>query len=581
MMNCIINEIIEEWKIYYKSITNKDLFKKVRKILYTNYLNKKRQNSFGSIKRRCSIKTLGSDQKFEGDRIIKNYRKQNTTKKITKLVKKQKNLETTLNKKGISCSGNLKTANAIDIIMGEPPTNDDINNVEMNNKNLNITSDTCLDKLIKSENLLQDKVYIKEIKNDNLKPKKNTRSKKNPVVLRRNNKKQNKKVITVSNINEKLEFIKLGRKSVDKIKENIKIEDIQDMENDNICKNMEIIAGRKQINNDKENLSNLKECNKIENVIINEHSVNDKFKEATFELVNEEKEHMKKENVIEALKTLSSKTFSKASNLTCIDDKTTSLNCTSDYISNNEDKILQENIISGKSEIKPLKIKDIKKENDLLKKLFKKEKSKLEVKRNSVFLENKKDDFDVDKIIKQVFKKEKFSKSPIKQEFASKVDLKVLTDVKKKTNFTNVDIEKNLNEIKLENRKIELPRINKISQVVNENNKIYDVKSSKYIRDSPRSKNDLYKKVIDSQRKCISQNEYKSSTVIPHIKSDDEDSLLFIEPEYCKDANLTNIICKQNHEVLEEYFNLCNDINVEEIFPNIKDISNDSPNKWM
>lgn len=129
------------------------------------------------------------------------------------------------------------------------------------------------------------------------------------------------------------------------------------------------------------------------------------------------------------------------------------------------------------------------------------------------------------------------------------------------------------------NTKIYKPEVKfvneKNKEVKLQEKKIYDVKSSRFLKD-----NDLYKKVIDSQRKGLSQNEYKSSTIIPHIKSDEEDSLLFIEPLYSKDPELNSKVCKQDHKELEKYFNLCEDINVTEIFPNIKDITNDSPNKW-
>ena len=122
---------------------------------------------------------------------------------------------------------------------------------------------------------------------------------------------------------------------------------------------------------------------------------------------------------------------------------------------------------------------------------------------------------------------------------------------------------------------------NQMSSLQKQETHIYDVKSNKFIKDSLSVHHDLYKKVIDGQRKNVSQNEYKSSTIIPHIKSDDEDTLLFIEPSFVKDKYLNEKVRMQDHEELEMYFNICEEFNVLDVFGDIKDVTNNSPNKWV
>ncbi|KAK6090564.1 hypothetical protein P3W45_000287 [Vairimorpha bombi] len=571
MLKCIINEIIEEWKIYYKNVTNRALFMKVRRALYTNYLDKQRIKSLQMSRRRCSLIPLGDKEK-----------KNKKMGKNKKPSKKPKTFESVKNKRIRSASKKNNKNDALNIIMGEPLFNNisddedvqdredtdkenfnEVSNVpekKIDRPKKNIVPEKKIDRpkknivpdeIIENDKKLVSNDFIEEKDFKLSKGKKTLRPRKNSVVLKRNAKAN----ISMHDLNEKLEFIKLGRNSLSKKEEDLKID-----ENDN---NLVNITG---------------DLPKVLEVDI-QYSVTDNN---PIDIQNKIYKGIEKQPLPKKSNKISD-TFKKIE------------------IKEQPDKM---NKISDDLVINPPKVKDIKKENELLKKLFKKEKAKIEYKRNSVFLENKKEDLDVDKIIKQVFKKDKIMRAPIKPEFTTKINLKPkieirkpILDIKNPLEGPNSEIKKlthslenneinlidqNTNEIKLEERcKIDTSKLKKISHVFTENSKIYDVKFSKYIRDSPRSKNDLYKKVIDNQRRGISQNEYKSSTVIPHIKSDDEDSLLFIEPEYCKDPNINEKVCSQNHDILEEYFNVSEDINVEEIFPSIKDISNDSPNKWM
>ncbi|KAF9762111.1 hypothetical protein NGRA_2206 [Nosema granulosis] len=90
----------------------------------------------------------------------------------------------------------------------------------------------------------------------------------------------------------------------------------------------------------------------------------------------------------------------------------------------------------------------------------------------------------------------------------------------------------------------------------------------------------LYKQIIDKERfKSRSMmNSYKPKTTIPEMSSDDEDSYV---GSFIPEENLEELISKQNHEEIQKYFCSEMSIDIEMLFPNIQDVSNNSPNKWV
>ncbi|KAM0671272.1 hypothetical protein CWI42_090980 [Ordospora colligata] len=96
----------------------------------------------------------------------------------------------------------------------------------------------------------------------------------------------------------------------------------------------------------------------------------------------------------------------------------------------------------------------------------------------------------------------------------------------------------------------------------------------------------LYKKVIDNQLlKSVPVKEKhgdkKSKTYIPKVGDDDAiTDLNFVIPEFAKDPAINFKVKMQDHGVLERYFSNGHEIDVEVLFPHVKNVSNDSPNKW-
>jgi hypothetical protein len=121
--------------------------------------------------------------------------------------------------------------------------------------------------------------------------------------------------------------------------------------------------------------------------------------------------------------------------------------------------------------------------------------------------------------------------------------------------------------------------------------KVYDVGTNRFISESNlknvnlknlcRSplKDGLYKNIIDKERKSksrIGMNKFIPKTPVPEINSDEEENYSGLITEKEISEKLKN----QNHEEIEKYFNSELSIDIELLFPNIKEISNDSPNKW-
>jgi len=100
------------------------------------------------------------------------------------------------------------------------------------------------------------------------------------------------------------------------------------------------------------------------------------------------------------------------------------------------------------------------------------------------------------------------------------------------------------------------------------------------------SGSNLYKKVIDSQllKSVPGKEKYgdrKSKTYIPKVGDDDVIAdLNFVVPEFAKDPAINFKVKMQDHGVLERYFSNGHEVDIEVLFPHVKNVSNDSPNKW-
>lgn len=92
--------------------------------------------------------------------------------------------------------------------------------------------------------------------------------------------------------------------------------------------------------------------------------------------------------------------------------------------------------------------------------------------------------------------------------------------------------------------------------------------------------NNLRKSPFRSQK--FNPNFYKSRTQIPTIDSEDEIGmdLGFSVPLWAKNPRLNERVVMQSHEELSGYFKNTEPINVHKIFPDVKNVTNDSPNKW-
>ncbi|KAG5860524.1 hypothetical protein KMI_01g01640 [Encephalitozoon hellem] len=95
----------------------------------------------------------------------------------------------------------------------------------------------------------------------------------------------------------------------------------------------------------------------------------------------------------------------------------------------------------------------------------------------------------------------------------------------------------------------------------------------------------LYKQAIDYQllRSAgkVPQHVYKPKTKIPRV--DEDDVILdpdFVVPDFAKDPAINFKVKMQDHRVLERYFSNGHEIDVERLFPHVKNVSNNSPNKW-
>ncbi|EPR78695.1 hypothetical protein SLOPH_1759 [Spraguea lophii 42_110] len=113
--------------------------------------------------------------------------------------------------------------------------------------------------------------------------------------------------------------------------------------------------------------------------------------------------------------------------------------------------------------------------------------------------------------------------------------------------------------------------------------KLQEKLNSSFIQD------DIYKKTINKQIASsfsrpskIDYNTYTPKTKIPTIDSDDMAKMVpsFIRPQWVKETMLDDLLKKQNHEILENFYKT-DAVDITMIFPHVKDISNYSPNKIM
>lgn len=113
------------------------------------------------------------------------------------------------------------------------------------------------------------------------------------------------------------------------------------------------------------------------------------------------------------------------------------------------------------------------------------------------------------------------------------------------------------------------------------------VKSSGYIDDPFRNKNLLKTSIRQNLLNSIKNskfnaNFYKPRMNIPTIDTDDEHSLelKFEVALWAKNPSLTNLVAAQSHTTLENMFKGEKVINLQEMFPDVENVTNDSPNKW-
>lgn len=99
--------------------------------------------------------------------------------------------------------------------------------------------------------------------------------------------------------------------------------------------------------------------------------------------------------------------------------------------------------------------------------------------------------------------------------------------------------------------------------------------------------NRLYKQAIDHQllrSACggrVPQHVYKPRTKIPRVGEDDSiTDAEFVVPEFAKDPEINFRVKAQDHKALERYFSRGHEIDVELLFPHVKNVSNNSPNRW-
>lgn len=92
----------------------------------------------------------------------------------------------------------------------------------------------------------------------------------------------------------------------------------------------------------------------------------------------------------------------------------------------------------------------------------------------------------------------------------------------------------------------------------------------------------LYKTSIDAQTSSTDPKKYIPKTQIPFYTNEDEfdsESKKFPPASFTKDPRLNFIVKSQNHEEIRAFFGNKKDIDVETIFSEIENVSNQSPNK--
>lgn len=536
MIKCIIDEILEEWNKFYKNVINNAILKKEKQVV-TNKCTRTRRKSavepckFNIERQRRFKKSF--ENKKEAEKAI--FIEENNVdvklgikteecgnKDIASPINdaKNDNLAANIN---ISEKKEEYANNVIDVftsLISAANVNSHSNNINTVPENLQQNSNKNFESVVP---IITSKDKLQNVLNKKPLSKKSSKTKKKPVVVMKNFKKKPKQNNVITDIDEKLRIIKLGKKA--------SINEVTEENKNNFTSDQPLKAGSTvPIDNQKMSLL----CD------------NQSFKEPTLPQLNDK---------AECNNDLENHSIKQESE--CVQVKN------EDFTKNNDQEA------------------KLKKKNEILKSIFRKEKLKVDMKRNSVFINENNTNCIKNNNFKELSKFSGCNNVDIGKLENNLVDKKFALLPRRLDNTSILLATPEKIKFKFDNKKIQADLLSSdVKSPKAMKNKVYDVKSSKFLIEPNIMRNDLYKKVIDSQRKGLSQNEYKSSTIIPHIKSDDEDSLIFIEPLFCKDPEINEKVCKQSHKQLEEYFNLCEDINVVEIFPNIKDITNDSPNKW-
>ncbi|RVD93392.1 hypothetical protein TUBRATIS_000730 [Tubulinosema ratisbonensis] len=166
---------------------------------------------------------------------------------------------------------------------------------------------------------------------------------------------------------------------------------------------------------------------------------------------------------------------------------------------------------------------------------------------------------------------------------AQPVSVEILN--KKESTFTGTGINDILQESENKTNLIKKEE-NKIltDEKINKEKKIEKTNFIKKVVE--RGRNNLKQSFLTNKFKKISEydsNKYIPKTIIPEISHNDSMSLElgFDSPLWAKKPNLADLVNKQDHDFLEGMFKNPNPVDIVTMLPGIKDLSNDSPNKWV
>lgn len=75
-------------------------------------------------------------------------------------------------------------------------------------------------------------------------------------------------------------------------------------------------------------------------------------------------------------------------------------------------------------------------------------------------------------------------------------------------------------------------------------------------------------------------NDFVPTTLLPHIDANDKAESWYKPPDWISDANLVNLVKMQNNKDIEQFFACTEDVDIVKMFPDQKNATNDSPNRW-